>query len=796
MVSAVFRGVEIMKAEKLKSVTTSQADAKIDRWRFVMLIAPLCWIVYANSLGNQFVFDDFLTIVNNAAIQNFHIRDLFTNWFRPIRDLSLALDYWFWGLNPSGFRLTNILIHSVNSCLVYVLVTRIAGDGKTAVLAALLFAVHPIQTDAVAYISGRRDVLFTCFYLLSFYWYIRFREETGGRFALGSVAAFALSVMTKEMAVTLPVILLLWDVYARWDQQATMSPARQLWVRLVEIVKASRWLLLAGGLVVVGLIARYTLQGRGLGSPNALRLEYWGGSARSNFLTVLTVHGYYLKQLSAPVTLVASYQGAFPIARSLLEWRVIFSSALCLALIGLMIFGLRRDKLISFALAFYFITLLPVSQIIPHHELLAEHYLYLPMLGFALLIGHVLARLSLRGGRWRQVVYIGFAMLIIALSVRTMIRNRDWKDALTLWQATYQAAPTSPRAAYNLGVEYLKRNEYAQSIFYLQRAIELEPSHILAYNNLAAAQLAQGKPELALGTLQQAMRLSPSKEDRVVWAKRDATYRMILRNMAKCYLELGQPETALQSVQRAIKLSSGDALSYSLLARIYERLNQIDPAIDACRQGLAIDPSSPDLRVTLAQLLSQQGRMNEAVAEWQAVLKVAPTHPQANLSLAVYALDRNDAKAAHQYLHSLSAQSLSDAPLAASLAQAVMPYPGSRAFLLTANGYRILKKPQPAIRACQDGLRRYPDDRELRLTLALLYVDTQNLDAAAAEWRKVRQAQPNDYLANLNLGTYYMTEGDAASAEHHWNIALANAPDEAARQQVRQLVEQAKQHPP
>ncbi len=765
------------------------------RWRFFLLIAPLCWIIYANSLGNDFVFDDLFTVVNNRTVLNFTFSRLLTDWFRPLRDLSLAIDYWLWGLHPSGFRLTNILLHSFNSFLVFLVALEVLRAPRAALMASLFFAVHPVQTEAVAYISGRRDVLFTFFYLLGFYSFMRFRQTGIKKYAGVALTAFVLSAMTKEMAVTLPLIVLLWELYERWPSPVRGRILRHFFDHTRAVLKANRWVLAGAVLVFVGLAIRYTVEGRGLGTSRALQLDYWGGSIWHNVLTVLTVHAHYLKLLVAPVTLVASYQGAFPIATSLLEGRVLLAILVLAVPLSLMMYGLFREKQIAFAWAFYFIALLPVSQIIPHHELLAEHYLYLPMFGFSLLVGHLFWRLSQRQRIWRKLALSGFAIILIVFGARTVVRNRDWKNGLTLWRATYQAVPTSPRAAYNLGVEYSRRQKLDQAIFYFRRAIELNPSHILAYNNLAAALLATGDAQEALTVLRRALKLNPTR-DPTIWGRRLSIYRMLYRNMAKCYLRLGQPGKALEAAERALDQKGGDAASFILLAQIYVRLHRLDDAIKACQRGLDMFPTAEELHAELADLLVASGRIEEAVPHWQAILEKNPTHPPANIHLALRAIDQGDRESASRHLQQALRASVPEEQLHALLAEAASAYSPPRSFHLLADAYEMIDQLSRAISVCREGLEQYPQDRDLRLKLALLYVKEQKLDDAARQWQQVIAESPTDFLANLNLGIYYLSKGDMERGRTHLTLALEHAPNEAGRQQVRDILQRLKEPRP
>jgi tetratricopeptide (TPR) repeat protein len=773
-----------------------EQPSQVNRLNVILLIVPLCWIVYANSLGNGFVFDDFRTVVNDPDIRTLNLTQVFSTWFRPVRTLSLTIDYWLWGLNPAGFHLTNVLIHSVNSFLIFLVAFKITDAARTSLFAALLFAVHPIQTDAVAYISGRRDILFALFYLAGFYAYIRFRESRRRWWLILCGTAFVLSVLTKEMGVTLPAVLLLWEIYRRWQTESELSVARQLIHRVRETIPAVKWELIIGGVIVAGLLVRYTLgTGRGLGSPRAAMLEYWGGSLWLNLLTVTTVYAHYLKQIFAPVTLIASYQGAFPIAQSLLEWRVLLSLALLFVILGVGFLFLKRDKLISFAIAFYFITLLPVSHLIPHHELVAEHYLYLSMFGISLAVGHLINRLAERSATGKKIAYVGCALLVLSLSARTIVRNRDWKDGFTLWSVTAQAVPLSPRAQYNLGVEYQRRGRLVEAMACFRKAIELDPNHNLAYNNLASVYMMQAKFEEALKILQQAVTIRERASDPALWGNPTRRVTLLRRNLAKCYLQLRQPENALKEAQHAITLLPIEPAGYLALGEIQELEKQIDAAMETYQKGLAKQPTSVDLRLALARLHSRNSRLDEAVKEWQLVLKGQPQNATANLNLGIYFLSKEETNRAVRHLR-FAALGLTESQVTQAVREAIAPYTPPQSLRLMVQALSLFNLPERALAVCEEAVRQFPADRELRLELASLYTVTQKVDAAVAEWQTILKSHPNDFHANLNLGAYHLSKGDKTAADRYLNLALTNAQNDAHRKQVQAMINQVRQGQP
>jgi len=184
-----------------------------------MLVAVV-FVCYANSLGNGFVFDDdFLVPAYSRAWSFSHLIRTLLESYRPVRNASYAIDFFVWGWRPFGFHLTNVLIHAGNVILVFLLIRRFTVKPRLAFLAALIFAVHPMQTDSVSYISGRRDVLFALFYLAAFHAYLRYRASRSRAFFALFLGFWALSLMSKEMAVSLPLVIFIWNFCELWGEE-------------------------------------------------------------------------------------------------------------------------------------------------------------------------------------------------------------------------------------------------------------------------------------------------------------------------------------------------------------------------------------------------------------------------------------------------------------------------------------------------------------------------------------------------------------------------------------------------
>jgi tetratricopeptide (TPR) repeat protein len=437
---------------------------------------------YANSLSNGFVFDDRPIILDNRLLRSLaNLPHLLTASYRPLRDISHAIDFALWGERAAGFHLTNVLIHLANSLLVFALVRRLMGGVIAALIAALVFALHPLQPDAVAYVSGRRDVLFSLFYLAGFHCYLTYRSHRRVVWLALFVLCWALSLMAKEMAATLPAVIFLWNFCAAFEPGGGHRLKR--FIRAARAAfSRDRWLYmaLAAGAVAYAWFMIFVKGGSVLARDG---FKYWGGSFTANLLLALRVQAWYLKQLVWPTPFV-QYKGTFDIVTSFWDWRVIVAVFAVGAVLAGGLWALDRHRLAAFAVLSYFVLLLPVSQIVPHHELAADHYLYLPLMSFALLAAVVCERLAARGLRAKQMVYATVAIVVLAFAAMTVFRNRVWKDDLTLWQTNYQEAPDSIRAVSSLAKAYATTNPGRAEALY-RRCIEVDPTYGPAYYSLA-----------------------------------------------------------------------------------------------------------------------------------------------------------------------------------------------------------------------------------------------------------------------------------------------------------------------
>ena len=346
----------------------------------VLLVAVAA--TFANAIDNGFVYDDQLVIVDDpgvrlplsAGFQGLH--------YRPLRTLSYRLDYALGGMSPRVFHVSNLLYHGAAVLTVATLLGAIGASPSGVLAGALVFAVHPVQADAVSYAAGRRDVLCGLFYALGVVAFLRYRRD-GRLVDVGlAAAAYVLAILAKEMAITLPVVCLVLD---RWLGRATpFEPGEGR--RHVVTGRSLGYLTGLAGLGVVALAATY---GRHVVRIATSR-PWHGDGIGANFATVARVWLKYLQLILWPATLSVDYSyDAFPVSTSVLDPRALGSVVVLVGLAAVAWTSWRRGGRFGLGLAWIAITLLPVSHIIPFRELLAEHYLYLPLVGVAVIVSGV-----------------------------------------------------------------------------------------------------------------------------------------------------------------------------------------------------------------------------------------------------------------------------------------------------------------------------------------------------------------------------------------------------------------------
>ena len=441
--------------------------------------------VYFGAFFGTFHYDDSLTVLDNPHLESWQIFvGHLDHMVRPVLYATFLLDHWLYGTAPAGYHLLNVLLHLGSGLLIYRILTSVVSDDRSPVpfLTALVFLIHPIATETVTYISGRASGLMAFFYLLAFFFYIKASEQTENverrrRHLSGAVASFLLSLGSKETAVTLPVILLLWDVVIRklnGPSLRTVVLGRHL-PFLIVLLFAAGW---AWSHPRYHALAQFSLDIRPL----------W-----DNLLSELHATAYAVTLFFTPWN--QSFDHDLPEFHSLFQWPLPADVLLLSVLAVVAIVSMRRLPLVAFGISWFFMHMLPTS-LIPRNDLLSERNLYLPVIGLLLAIvslGWHLVQWLLVIVRRPALVRIGSAVLatalIVVLCLFTYQRNLLYQDRFLLWSDAVAKSPNKARPHNNLGRAYALQGDWDRAIEEFRTAARLDPDFIIARQNLRDAYL-------------------------------------------------------------------------------------------------------------------------------------------------------------------------------------------------------------------------------------------------------------------------------------------------------------------
>ncbi len=559
----------------------------------ILLVAVAA--IYANSLNNEFLFDDLETIVELHRPGAGPFQQLETLLggrpaFRPVRSASYAMDYALSGLDPWGYHLINISLHGLSAVCVYLIARTLFASPLAALCAALLFAVHPIQTESVTYLSGRRDVLSGLFVLIGFYRFVRYRQSHRVWDLVLTILLCPLAFFTKESGIILPLLCLGYDVVSRIRRSGSdgeVSGVRAIWTAASAAVREGRRFYLPAG-ALVGALAFYVLF---LVRGTSLRVWH-GGSLDMTLLTMARIFLRYLTLLLFPITLNADYSyNAFPVTTSWIDPEAWVAVAIWGGLGAAWYRLLLRRPQAAFGGLWFLIALLPVSQIVPHHDLMAEHFLYVPSAGFALLVAGLLEPVLSRP-RPSAAVATACILVLSLLAVRTVVRNADWKDELTLWSKTVQTAPEAAMARNNLGAVYLRRGQLSQAEQQLAAAVAIQPDNAIAHGNLGKLFLDRGDLARAETELVQALTLKPSESIPRLW-------------LGAVYLKQGRATEAETQFRQALTHRRSAAYAHNNLGILLARRDRQAEAEAAFREALRLMPGLREAKDNLRRLAAR-----------------------------------------------------------------------------------------------------------------------------------------------------------------------------------------------
>ena len=653
-------------SSQTKPTPPATAAAREDTLRAFACAAIViaCYAAYRNSFSGPFVFDDAASIPQNVSIR--HLTTAFTPpgggvtvTGRPLLNVSFAINYAFGGPSVVGYHVTNVVIHGLAGLALFGILRRTYASLHTfdstcamrlALAASLIWTLHPLQTESVTYVVQRAESLMGLFYLIALYCFIRLADDTldvgpNGRrwlWASASVASTFCAVATKEVAVSLPAAILLYDAVLL--SGSVLSALRKRW--LVYLGLGSSWIPL--GWWVITAHGRGGTSGFGTGVP-------WGEYLMTQFPALLT----YVRLALWPASLVFDY-GAID------EGTVINALGAAIVVVTMLACSLwllrtgsrpsRPLRSLGIAGIWFFMILAPTSLIPGARQTMAEHRMYLALVPLAAVSAFAIDAATkvlssrcagiwsrMRGSAWPAgtstwASSLALVTVIVALGLATVRRNRLYSSDLDLWSDTARKVPSNPDAHNGVGVALYELGRLDEAEVEYRRALELRPLFSDAENNLGEVYLEKGNFAEARRHFSSALQMNPDN----AWAR---------SNLGCALAKLGLLQAGRNEIEAALRQVPDDSRVRSNLASILVQLGMPEKAEASYRVAIAQDPYNASLHFDLGTLLYRTKRLTEAVVELGEAVSLKPGYADAHNNLAIVQLNLGQIAEALSHLH-------------------------------------------------------------------------------------------------------------------------------------------------
>ena len=555
----------------------------------IILITIIAYLpVFHNGLLN---WDDEGYIKNNLLVHSFNLKEIFSqyvkgNW-HPVTILILAIEYHFFGLHAIGYHSVNLLLHLINVVLVFYAVYYLSNKTAPALIAALLFGIHPLHVESVAWTAELKDLLYTLFFLASYILYLKYLKELKKKYYLFSLLLFFVSLLSKAMAASLPVVLILTDYFKGRKINSKV---------LFEKVP---FFLLAIFIGVVALIAQ----------KSAGAIDYYQYTFPQRCIFACFGFISYIFKLILPLNLSAYYP--YPLLKNgIVEIPFQYYTYLLFFLIlsCYVIYSLRFSKKIFFGIGFYAVTVFLVLQLIPvGSAIMADRYSYIPSIGIFYLAGE--GFILLWNKTQKLIPLIVLSSFTIFFSVKTYIRCGVWDNDLTLWNDVISQNPNAALAYYNRGVFLMNENKNEEALEDYSKAIELNPIFTEAYKNRGFLFASGGKLDKALADYNKVIEMNPNSAE-------------AYNNRGSVLLNKKRDEEALADFNKAIELNPGDAESYYNIGLLYMNETKNSEAIKFFNKAIGMKPGYSDAYNNRGIVFVSEKRNSEAIGDFSKVIEL------------------------------------------------------------------------------------------------------------------------------------------------------------------------------
>ncbi len=580
------------RAEKASNRSTRRKEANSNKveqgpssWLLVGGILLLTFIAFLPSLSNDFInWDDGVYILSNETTQwksETPLKEMFTqpivegDNYLPLTWLSFGIDYMIGGLKAAPYHRTNLLLHLLNTFLVFLFCYRLtAKNWIIAGITSLLFGIHPMHVESVAWIAERKDVLYTFFFMGGMLTYLRYRATEQATWLVATFVLGLASLLSKPAAVVFPIALWLIDLYQGRKWEARM------------FVEKIPFLVLS---VVIGITTIKIQSASAISTPDAYSLGQRISFAGYGFMM-------YLAKLFVPINLSALYP--YPVKNSTEALPLIFKVAPLLALIisGAFAWWMRTSKAILFGFLFFVLNLVLVLQLLPvGNAVMADRYAYLAYVGICFALASVLAKLYEERPSLRLILLAGVGAFCLLMTGMTYQRCGVWKNSGTLWSDVIEKYPESSIAYFKRGEYHSEKNKPQQAFKDYSSSIKYNPNDAKALTNRGILYFGQQKYEDALKDYDRAVAADPSLFN--AWL-----------NRGRLYYQQRDFDNALTDYNKAIELNNESHIAYNNRAIIYHEKGELEKAKENYDKALALSPNYESAKKNRAILMKQMGQ--------------------------------------------------------------------------------------------------------------------------------------------------------------------------------------------
>ncbi len=556
-------------------------------------IVAITFIVYLPSLRNGLLaWDDEPYIIKNQLVQSGNFGELFTQQvmgnYHPLTMLILSIEFRWFGSDPAGYHWVNLLLHLINTILVFLVIRRLNPGSGVALLTALIFAIHPMHVESVAWVAELKDLLYTLFFFLSCIFYLKYLEANARKYLFITLLFFALSLLSKAMAASLPVVLLLIDYF----KGRTFN-------KMVIIEKIPFFLLS----VIFGISAILAQR-----TSDAIT-DYTPFSMFQRIIFASCAWFSYLVKLVAPVNLSAFYPYPVRSGDSIPAALYLYLVAIP-ALLALMIFSFRRSRSLFFGLGFFTVTIFLVLQLLPvGNAMMADRYSYIPSVGIILLVAIGAKKIWDKG--YRAITGMLLIALTLVFAIQTFVRCSVWKDDLTLWNDVIRKYPEVEYAYNNRGVVLMNQGRYEESTGDFTTAIGMNPVYPIVFINRGISLSNQNKDAEAIADFDKAIELKPANAE--AWFNRGVSLRKV-----------GKDDQALRDFQQAIALRPEYPGAYYNRGTICMNRKRYTEAIGDFTRAIRFDPGFADSYLNRGVALMIMKREREALDDFNKAIALKP----------------------------------------------------------------------------------------------------------------------------------------------------------------------------